>query len=91
MMRMPCKSPLLGDRRRNDVEKLLAIFRQDHPADEKKRTLIVEETGDQPALVTDILRNLHRLVEEPEVKRKMAAEDEMYEALNGKSKKKFVR
>ena len=71
----------LGDQQRNAVEELLAIFRQDHPADEAGHTLIVEEDGGHSALVTDILYNLRRLVEKKEVKDQMAIEDEMYEAL----------
>ncbi len=71
----------LGDRQRNAVEELLAIFRQDHPGDEAGHTLIVEEDGEHSALITDILYNLRRLVEAPDVKQKMAIEDEMYEAL----------
>ncbi len=36
-----------GDQQRNDVEELLAIFRQDHPADETKHTLIAPENDDR--------------------------------------------
>jgi len=70
----------LGDQQRNAVEELLAIFRQDHPVDETGHTLIVEEDRPHSELVTDILYNLRRMVEKPEVKRQMAIEDEMYEA-----------
>ena len=58
----------LGDQQRNDVEELLAVFLQDHPADEAGHTLIVAEDREHTPLVTDILRNLRRLVEEPAVK-----------------------
>ena len=73
--------PLLGDQQRNEVEELLAIFRQDHLGDEAGHTLIVDEVDSHSVLINDILRNLRRLVEKPEVQRNMSIEDEMYEAL----------
>ena len=73
--------PLLGDHQHTTIEDLLAIFRQDHPADETGHTLIVEEDRTHSELVNDILYNLRRLVEKPDVQRAMAIEDEMYQAL----------
>ena len=75
--------PLLGDQQGTVMEDLLAIFRQDHPADEAGHTLIVEEDRTHSGLVNDILYNLRRLVEKPDVQRAMAIEDEMYQALGG--------
>ncbi len=73
--------PLLGDTQRNEVEELLAVFRQDHPADEKGHTLIVEETSNRDPLLRRIYRTLTRLVEKPEVQKAMAEEDVMFEIL----------
>ena len=73
--------PLLGELQHGAVEELLAIFRQDHPGDEAGHTLIVTEDRQHSLLVNDILQNLRRLVEKPDVQRAMAIEDEMYEAL----------
>jgi len=75
--------PRLNNQHRSAVEELLAIFRQDHYGDEAGHTLIVEGDSSKYALITDILHNLTRLVESPEVQRSMAIEDEMYAALAG--------
>ena len=73
--------PKLGTEKRNDVEELLAIFRQDHPADELGHSLIVEDEGHYSKLLRRILRSLTKLLEKPDVKRRMTLEDEMYSTL----------
>jgi len=73
--------PLLGDTQRNDVEELLAVFRQDHPSDRTRHTLIVDEKRPHTPLIRQIYRTLTRLAETKEVKEKMAKEDVMFEIL----------
>ncbi len=73
--------PLLGATQRNEVEELLAVFRQDHPADEKRHTLIVEDDCQHSPLVELIFRTLTRLTEKPEIQQSMTQEDVMFETL----------
>jgi len=68
----------LTDQQRNEVEDILAIFRQDHPADPKGHTLNIDETSSHGPLYQRIVRTLSGLTAQPDVQRDMALEDEMF-------------
>ena len=68
----------LQDQQRTEVEDILTIFRQDHPADDKGHILDIDETTAHGPLFQRIIRTLSGLVAAPDVQRDMALEDEMF-------------
>ena len=77
--------PALGDQQRNEVEELLAIFRQEHLVGDLGHLVAFDEDHPPSDLLQRILRMLTYLAAEPDIQRKMDVEDEMYFTLSAET------
>jgi len=66
--------PYLTGKRRNDLEILLSVFDQSHPADKDHHILNIEERN-FPEKYSMIIRKLQKAVQDTEIKKKMELED----------------
>ena len=69
--------PVLPEETQTELEELLAIFCQDHPADDSRHSLVVDEDKLFSKFNNKILRRLRKLVEEPKIREQMDVEDEI--------------
>lgn len=79
--------PSLPEENRNELEELLCVFCQDHPADENGHALVIDEDKPHCELTKKILRKLNKLVEKPKVRKQMDVEDEMFRMLEAELEK----
>ncbi len=75
--------PYLKEKRRNDVEKLLAIFDQSHKDEKDYHALNLNEE-DFPEKYREIIRRLVKANSEPDIRRKMDLEDDLVEEIRNK-------
>jgi len=75
--------PYLKERRRNELEKLLAIFDQTNKEDNDRHIININEE-DYPEKYREIIRRLAKANSEPEIRRKMDIEDDMIEEIRNK-------
>ena len=75
--------PYLKERRRNDIEKLLAIFDQSDKEDDNKQVINLNE-DDFPKKYREIIRRLVKANSEPEIRRKMDLEDDLIDEIRNK-------
>ncbi len=75
--------PYLKERRRNDIEKLLAIFDQSHKKDNDNHVINLNE-DDFPEKYKEITRRLVKANSEPEIRRKMDLEDDLIDEIRNK-------
>ncbi|MBN2662144.1 MAG: hypothetical protein JXR68_00725 [Bacteroidales bacterium] len=75
--------PYLKEKRRNDVEKLLAIFDQSYQDKEDYHALNLNE-DDFPEKYREIIRRLVKANSEPDIRRKMDMEDDLVEEIRNK-------
>jgi len=73
----------LKERRRNDIEKLLAIFDQSHKVDNDNQIINLNEE-DFPEKYKEIIRRLVKANSEPEIRRKMDLEDDLIDEIRNK-------
>ena len=72
--------PELSKKIRTDLESLLQIFDQSYITDNSEHILAINEE-DYPLKYRKIIRHLHKIVADPEIKKKMDFEDEIIEDL----------
>lgn len=75
--------PYLKEKRRNDLEKLLAIFDQSFLETTDQHILNLREE-EYPEKYKEILRVLIKAISEPEIRRKMDLEDDLVEEIRNK-------
>ena len=75
--------PYLKEKRRNDIEKLLAIFDQSDKEDDNKQVINLNE-DDFPKKYREIIRRLVKANSEPEIRRKMDLEDDLIDEIRNK-------
>jgi hypothetical protein len=75
--------PYLREKRRNDLEKLLAIFDQSYLETTDQHILNLKDE-DYPEKYKEIVRLLLKAISEPEIRRKMDLEDDLVEEIRNK-------
>ncbi len=75
--------PYLKERRRNDIEKLLAIFDQSDKEANDNQVINLNE-DDFPEKYRDVVRRLVKANSEPEIRRKMDMEDDLIDEIRNK-------
>ncbi len=75
--------PYLKEKRRNDIEKLLAIFDQSDKEDNDNQVINLNE-DDFPEKYREIIRRLVKANSEPEIRRKMDLEDDLIDEIRNK-------
>ena len=75
--------PYLKEKRRNDIEKLLAIFDQSDKENNNKQVINLNE-DDFPKKYKEIIRRLVKANSEPEIRRKMDLEDDLIDEIRNK-------
>jgi len=75
--------PYLKEKRRNDLEKLLAIFDQSYLEISDNHILNLKDE-DYPEKYKEIVRLLFKAVSEPDIRRKMDLEDDLVEEIRNK-------